>query len=83
MQMAALMQMVASIILSSIWPVLQVDLRHYITGQQREQPAVDGDEHLVTVRHNKEERHPDDDAGERPEHTLSCGMGVSRLHNGS
>ena len=61
------------------WPVLQVDLRHHITGQQREQPAVDGDEHLVTVRHNKEDRHPDDDAGERPEHRLGCGMGGLRL----
>ena len=61
------------------WPALQVDLRHYITGQQREQPAVDGDEHLVTVRHNKEDRHPDDDAGERPEHILGCGVGGFRL----
>ena len=62
--------------------MLQVDLRHYITGQQREQPAVDGDEHLVTVRHNKEDRHPDDDAGERPEHSLGCGNSCFRLQSG-
>ena len=70
------------IILYSKWPALQVDLRHYITGQQREQPAVDGDEHLVTVRHNIEDRHPDDDAGERPGHSLGCGLGGSRLQSG-